>query len=30
LLGASVTPPAILSLAIAIILAGWQARRKWL
>jgi len=30
LLGASVTPPAILSLAIAIILASWQARRKWL
>jgi len=30
LLGASITPPSILSLAIAIILAGWQARRKWL
>jgi hypothetical protein len=30
LLGASMTPPSILSLVIAITLAGWQARKRWL
>jgi hypothetical protein len=30
LLGASMTPPSILSLLIAITLAAWQARKRWL
>jgi len=30
LLGASMTPPSILSLLIVITLAGWQARKRWL
>ena len=30
LLGASMTPPSVLSLVIATTLAGWQARKRWL